>query len=55
MALLGYCVVIIDSRGSDYRGKVFETHLNRKMVIIIIIIIIELLLRFGLINLGFCK
>lgn len=31
MALLGYCVVVIDSRGSDYRGKAFESFLNRKM------------------------
>lgn len=31
LSLLGYCVVVIDSRGSDYRGKSFETHINRKM------------------------
>ncbi len=31
LALLGYCVVVIDSRGSDYRGQVFESYLNRKM------------------------
>ena len=31
LALLGYCVVVVDSRGSDYRGQVFESYLNRKM------------------------
>jgi dipeptidyl-peptidase 9 len=31
LALLGYCVVVCDSRGSDYRGLSFESHLNRRM------------------------
>lgn len=31
LALLGYCVLVIDSRGSDYRGMAFESHLYRRM------------------------
>lgn len=31
LSLLGYCVVVIDSRGSDYRGLEFEAHIKHKM------------------------
>jgi dipeptidyl-peptidase 9 len=31
LALLGYCVLVIDSRGSDYRGLKFESHIKHKM------------------------
>lgn len=31
LSLLGYCVVVIDSRGSDYRGLKFESHIKHKM------------------------
>ena len=29
---MNYCVVVIDSRGSDNRGLAFESHLKHKMV-----------------------
>ena len=32
LSLLGYCVVVIDSRGSDYRGLEYEAHIKHKMV-----------------------
>ena len=31
LAAQGYCVVLIDSRGSHHRGLLFESHLQRKM------------------------
>ncbi|XP_044012842.1 dipeptidyl peptidase 9 isoform X3 [Aphidius gifuensis] len=31
LASQGYCVVLIDSRGSHYRGLVFESHIKRRM------------------------
>jgi len=31
LAAQGYCVVLIDSRGSQHRGLVFESHLRRRM------------------------
>jgi dipeptidyl-peptidase 9 len=31
LALLGYCVVVVDSRGSDYRGLEFESFINKRM------------------------
>ncbi|KAG8227172.1 hypothetical protein J437_LFUL008056 [Ladona fulva] len=31
LAALGYCVVAIDSRGSQYRGVLFESHLRGRM------------------------
>ena len=31
LALLGYCVVVVDSRGSYNRGVAFEAHLRHKM------------------------
>ena len=33
LSLLGYCVVVIDSRGSDYRGLEFDAHIKHKMVL----------------------
>ena len=32
LALLGYCVVVVDSRGSYNRGVAFEAHLRHRMV-----------------------
>ena len=32
LSMLGYCVLVVDSRGSDYRGMEFESHLHRRMV-----------------------
>lgn len=32
LAAQGYCVVQIDSRGSQHRGLLFESHLRGKMV-----------------------
>lgn len=29
--MLGYCVVAVDSRGSNNRGREFETHIYKKM------------------------
>jgi len=29
--ILGYCVIIIDSRGSHLRGVSFESHIRLKM------------------------
>lgn len=37
LALLGYCVVAIDSRGSKNRGRNFENHIYKKMVLLIIL------------------
>ncbi|KAG5343681.1 DPP9 peptidase, partial [Acromyrmex charruanus] len=31
LAAQGYCVVLIDSRGSQHRGLIFESHLRRRM------------------------
>lgn len=31
LASQGYCVVVIDSRGSHHRGVVFESYLRRRM------------------------
>ncbi|XP_015598868.1 dipeptidyl peptidase 9 isoform X2 [Cephus cinctus] len=31
LAAQGYCVVLIDSRGSQHRGLMFESHLRRRM------------------------
>jgi dipeptidyl-peptidase 9 len=31
LSLLGYCVVVVDSRGSDYRGVDFKSHLRHRM------------------------
>ncbi|XP_014215418.1 dipeptidyl peptidase 9 isoform X2 [Copidosoma floridanum] len=31
LAAQGYCVVLIDSRGSNHRGLLFESHLQRRM------------------------
>lgn len=31
LAAQGYCVVLIDSRGSKNRGLIFESHLRKKM------------------------
>lgn len=31
LAAQGYCVVLIDSRGSQHRGLIFESHLQRRM------------------------
>ncbi|XP_063979014.1 dipeptidyl peptidase 9 [Diachasmimorpha longicaudata] len=31
LASQGYCVVLIDSRGSHYRGLVFESHIRKRM------------------------
>lgn len=31
LAAQGYCVVLIDSRGSQHRGVIFESHLRRRM------------------------
>lgn len=31
LASQGYCVVLIDSRGSHYRGLLFESHIRRRM------------------------
>lgn len=31
LAAQGYCVVLIDSRGSHHRGLVFESHLQHRM------------------------
>ena len=36
LAAQGYCVVAIDSRGSQHRGLQFESHLRRKMVSIML-------------------
>lgn len=33
LALLGYCIVAIDSRGSKNRGRKFENHIYKKMVL----------------------
>lgn len=32
LAAQGYCVVAIDSRGSQHRGLAFESHLKGRMV-----------------------
>jgi dipeptidyl aminopeptidase/acylaminoacyl peptidase len=32
LSLLGYCVVVIDSRGSNNRGLAFEAYLKHRMV-----------------------
>lgn len=34
LAAQGYCVVAIDSRGSQHRGLAFEGHLKGRMVMI---------------------
>jgi dipeptidyl-peptidase 9 len=31
LAARGYCVVSIDSRGSQHRGLLFESHIKRRM------------------------
>lgn len=31
LAAQGYSVVLIDSRGSQYRGLIFESHIQRRM------------------------
>lgn len=36
LALLGYCVVAVDSRGSKNRGRAFENHIYKKMVFLIL-------------------